>query len=84
MGHKEIIEQHKDLANMIMEHGYAPKGSLPGVVAIESIYKEIGGKNVDKFCFSCVKSMFVHVYHRYYPTLVTNGNQRKGKAKEHK
>ena len=51
MGHKEIIEQHKDLADMIMQHGYAPKGSLLGVVQIEEIYISLGGKKVDKFCF---------------------------------
>ena len=70
MGHMEIIEQHKELAEMIMQHGYDPKGSLPGVVQIEEIYISLGGKRVDKFCFSCVKNMFIHVYHRYYPTII--------------
>ena len=81
MDDKAIIEQHRPLADMVMQHGYAPKGSLPAVVALEQIYIQQGGKKVDKFCFSCVKNMFVYVYHHYYPTLITNESRSKKKHK---
>ena len=85
MGHKEIIDQHRPLAELILQHGYAPSGSGAVVSQLEQIFISIGGKKVDKFCFSCVKNMFSHLYNHYYPTLIkeeSNGN--KGRKKENR
>lgn len=73
MDQKDILDKliaAKPLADLIIDHNYLPSGNYNVVVSLSEIYTYLYKGNVQLHCPSCVREMFIRLYHYYYPDLI--------------
>lgn len=73
MDQKDILDKliaAKPLADLIIEHNYLPSGNYNVVVSLSEIYTYLYKGKVQLHCPSCVREMFIRLYHYYYPDLI--------------
>jgi hypothetical protein len=69
MDDKTILDKliaAKPLADLIIDHNYLPSGNYNVVVSLSEIYTYLYKGNVQLHCPSCVREMFIRLYHYYY------------------
>lgn len=67
---KEVLIKHKELADLVLNHGYLPNGSAGVVHELNTIYMSLGHRKVDNFCPACIKEMFSILYNIHLPRLI--------------
>lgn len=73
MDQKDILDKliaAKPLADLIIDHNYLPSGNYNVVVSLSEIYTYLYKGKVELHCPSCVREMFIRLYHYYYPDLI--------------
>lgn len=66
MNKEEILNKHKRLADLAINHGYVPQGSHGAVHELIELHKNLGMGKVDTYCSSCVFAMFNRLYTGFY------------------
>lgn len=63
------IEKHRNLYDLIFNHGYLPNGSAAAVIELDLISQSLGHRKTDLYCPGCVKDLFKRMFDHYLPQL---------------
>ena len=63
------IEKHRNLYDLVINHGYLPNGSNAAVMELDAISVAYGSRKTDLYCPNCVKELFKRVFETYLPRI---------------
>jgi hypothetical protein len=63
------IEKHRNLYDLVINHGYLPNGSNAAVMELDAISVSYGHRKTDLYCPACVKELFKRVFETYLPRI---------------